>query len=202
MKFFLFLHGFQGTPHSDIAQITREAILGYKKSKKKSNKLEFISPDLAGLSINKIFIELENIMLKHQNHEKIFIGISLGGFLALQMHLKYSGKLILINPCLNPSKYIDKYINQTFTHHSKNREITITQKTKEQIKALELDQIPNQENILLLTQKDDLTLNYKDAINLLPNAKKIIKSNGGHEFTNFESVIPDIIAFCDLPNQN
>jgi len=198
MKFFLFLHGFQGTPHSDIAQITKEAILSYKKS----NKLEFISPDLAGLSINQTFIELSSLMNDHKDDENIFIGCSLGGFFALQMHLKYSGKLILINPCLNPSKYIDKYINQTFTHHNKNREITITQETKEQIKALELDKIPNQENILLLTQKDDLTLNYKDAINLLPNAKKIIKSNGGHEFTNFESVIPDIIAFCDLPNQN
>ena len=196
MKFFLYLHGFGGSPNSDAAKIIKKNILDNNKN----DNIKFIAPDLKGFSIYQTFEKLENIITPNIQEEIYYIGFSIGGFMAVQMHKKHPGKVILLNPCLNPSKYIDKHISTKYINPDTNISHEITPETKKLLQDLEKTQIPNQNNILLLTQKDDESINYQDAINIIPNSKQIIISGGGHQFTNIEKVIPDIINFCGFNN--
>ena len=194
-KVLIYLHGFNGSPNSEIAKQIRSEINKYK------NQIKFIAPDISGLQINEILNTIKKLIQINNNKQIILTGTSLGGYFATQVFLQIykncKNKLILINPCLNPEKYIDDMMGE-HTNDLTQKSVIITKEIKAQIQKMQISAIPNQTQILLLTQNDDERIDYKDAIKLLPNAKKIICSKGGHAFTNLNTVIPDLINFCEL----
>ncbi len=62
------------------------------------------------------------------------------------------------------------------------------------LKKLVVDN-PRDENLLLLLQKGDEVLDYKDALKKLPNTKRIVEDGGNHSFEGIERYFKDIEHF-------
>ena len=66
----------------------------------------------------------------------------------------------------------------------------------EMLKKYETDSVV-QEDIMLLLQKGDETLNYKEALSKLLNAKQIVEEGGSHSFDGIERLFDEVDGFLD-----
>ncbi len=55
--------------------------------------------------------------------------------------------------------------------------------------------VTKQELIMLLVQKGDGLLDYKEAVNYLPNSHMIVEDGGSHSFEGIEKQFKNIVEF-------
>ncbi|MGM0624087.1 MAG: YqiA/YcfP family alpha/beta fold hydrolase [Campylobacterota bacterium] len=144
-----------------------------------------ISPDLAIDSLQQL---IESFL----RYEEVFlVGSSLGGFYGQYLSNRYDLKLVAINPVVDPN-VLDKYRGQNNLFYDQ----TIYEYTPQHFKQLQHYSVKtNEDKVLLMLQKDDETLDYKEAIKAYPKAKKIITSTGGHAFVGIENYFAQIKEF-------
>lgn len=103
-KVIVYFHGFNSSPLTDKVQQLRTLLPNdYIYS-----FLADIDPEIA---IKNVGNDIDSALLNHLNEdiEIIFIGTSLGGWLAAKLADLYGVKAILINPVFNPTKSLEKY---------------------------------------------------------------------------------------------
>ena len=179
---FLYIHGFASSAKSKKVTLL----------KKRFNSVKSI--DLSPEPF-KAIRELEEFIAKQKRPRSItLIGSSLGGYYAIYLSAKYSLKAILINPAIYPYKTLEKYKNQKVRYHSKDGIFYFKDSYLEQLKELKREDIDNSK-ILLLLQTGDEVLDYREALDYLPNVKYYIESGGSHRFDNFENYFEIINHF-------
>ncbi len=213
MKIFLYLHGFKGSHQSQTSKILQKII---KDSH--NNQIKFIAPQLTNASPQLLIQEVQQSISPYLNKDKdknkdkdpdqlILCGCSLGGFFSLNLFNQYQNqnqnqnknnpiKLILINPCLNPLDYIDQMMGEHINPHT-DEQFEVNQQTKEALDQLNIapNTIKYQNNILLLQQLDDQTINPMDAQKIIPDANIYTSTGGGHDFDNLASFTNQINDF-------
>lgn len=103
-KVIVYFHGFNSSPLTDkVKQLKTLLPNDYIYS-----FLADIDPEIA---IKNVGDDIDSAFLNHINEdiEIIFIGTSLGGWLAAKMADLYGVRAILINPVFNPTKSLKKY---------------------------------------------------------------------------------------------
>ncbi len=121
------------------------------------------------------------------------IGSSLGGFYALYLAQKYELKAVLINPSIYPYVTLKKVLGEAPSFYDESH-VAWIQLHLEMLKKYEIDSIV-QENIMLLLQKGDETLDYKEAEEKLPNAKQSVEEGGSHSFDGIERYFDEVDDF-------
>jgi hypothetical protein len=121
------------------------------------------------------------------------IGSSLGGYYAIYLANKYNLKAVLINPAITPFKTLDKIGMSTNYFDMSTFEVTCEH--IDFLKTLNIDNIKKQENYMVLLQTGDDLLDYKDAINKLPNAVLNVEEGGSHTYEGIQRHFKDIKKF-------
>ena len=179
---FLYIHGFASNAKSKKVMLL----------KKRFNSVK--SLDLSPEPF-KAIRQLEDFITKQKRPRSItLVGSSLGGYYAMYLSAKYSLKAILINPSIYPYKTLEKYKNKKVKYYAKDEMFYFKESYLEQLKQLKTKMVDNSK-ILLLLQTGDEVLEYKEALDYLPNAKYYIESGGSHQFDNFENYFEIINSF-------
>lgn len=182
----LYIHGFGSSGEGGKSTEFR----AYFKSK----GISFIAPSLS--YIPELAIKTLEELIESYKEEVTLIGSSLGGFYSLYLANKYNLKAVLINPSIHPYITLQKVLGNapsfydTSTFLWKDSHIQMLKKFKVQEH--------NQKNIMLLLQKGDETLDYKEALKVLPDSLKYVEEGGNHSFVKVERYFLGVQSFFNL----
>ncbi|MEN4045224.1 esterase [Sulfurimonas sp. NW15] len=170
----IYIHGFASSGEGYKAKLFREYFIN-KNEKFMAPSLSYI-PELAIQTLEEI--------IKNSQEKVSLMGSSLGGYYATYLAHKYNLKAVLINPSTYPYSTLQKTLGfmQSFYDGScfEWRESHLQMLKKYEV------QEPKQENFMLLLQKGDETLNYKEAADKFDKATLMIEEGGSHSFDNIE----------------
>ena len=155
---------------------------------------EILLPSLSyvpNLAIDTLEQLIQMLLIKKENVN--LIGSSLGGYYAMYLANKYNIKAVLINPAITPYKTLDK-IGMAMNYFDMST-FEVTQKHIQFLETLEVDEIKKQENFMVLLQMADDLLDYKDAVNKLPNSILDIEEGGSHTYENIQRHFEKIKEF-------
>ena len=183
---FLVIHGFTSSSQSFKAQ----ALLAWLTEQGRED--EWVCPDLPIDPAEAIQL-LSDIIEKSPTPPKL-VGSSLGGFYATVLSAKYSLKAIVINPAVNAGLVLRRAIGpQTAWHSEESYEFTQTH--VDSLNAMDLLAPADPENIFLMAEMADETLDWKRAAAYYRDCHQLIFRGGDHGFSRFEEVIPLIDSF-------
>jgi len=183
----IFIHGFGSSGFTFKADRTREYYEG---------KESVLSPSLSYVPYLAIKTIEELIDYALTKESVKLIGSSLGGYYALYLSNKYNLKAVLINPAVNAPITLGKYEGMATNYYDLSK-FEWNSSHVEQVKKLEVKN-PKQDNLLLMLQKGDEVLDYKEALEKLPNAKLILEDGGDHSFMGYAEHLDKIAEFFNV----
>ena len=201
MKTVIYLHGFNSSPQSHKAQLSKRYFSAY------CPELHLEVPTLPPSPREAIAHVDQLIAEQGVQHIAGFIGSSLGGYYSLHLLAKYTSlspqgnrlKAVLINPALKPYDLLVDYLGKNTNYYS-GETYTVLPSHMEALKALELDgeqkaSLISPDNVFIVTQTGDEVLDYQQALRCLPSAKVWVQPSGDHAFCNFDAVLPSLQYF-------
>ena len=188
----IYIHGFGGCGQGSKAKAFRKYF--------KSIGEDFIAPSLPYNP--ELAIKTLEELINSYKGEVYLIGSSLGGFYTIYLAKKtFVKKAIVINPAINPDKTLkravgnapnffdDSYFSWNDTH------LNILDKYK-------VKDISNyKDKMMLLAQKGDELLDYKEAADKFIECKSIIEDGGNHSFVDIQNHFKNIEEFFEIGNK-
>ena len=181
----IYIHGFGSSGQGGKANLFRD----YFKSKGQS----FIAPSLSYVPELAVST-LEELINSYDEVE--LIGSSLGGYYSIYLAEKYGLKAVLVNPAIESSKTLKRAIN--LQGDAPNYYDGSSFKWNEtHLKMLESYRVESvkSDRYLLLLQKGDEVLDYREAIRKIPNAQLILEEGGTHPFEGIDRYFERIEKF-------
>jgi len=179
----IYIHGFGSSGFGGKATFFKEHF-----------ESEIILPSLSyvpALAIHTLEQLIEMLLKSGENVN--LVGSSLGGYYAIYLACKYDLRAVLINPAIIPYKTLDKIGMSTNYFDMSTFEVTLEHLNA--LRVLEVKKVQNQENFMVLLQKGDEVLNYKEAVEKLPNANLYIEEGGNHSFEDITRYFSAIDKF-------
>lgn len=185
----LYLHGFLSSPHSQKAQ----QLMSYYQQHRPSDEL--VIPALPFEPETAIQLAEDTLTQLQQRHSQVYlIGSSLGGFYATFLAEKYQLPAVLVNPAVRPFELFADYLGpNTHFYTGEVHELTMTHIA--QLQALNIDPIQQPQNLLLLLQTGDETLDYRQAAQLYRACPSWTEGGGNHSFEQFIERMPAVLEF-------
>lgn len=123
------------------------------------------------------------------------VGSSLGGFYATWLAERHALKAVLINPCVACHEKLKGEVGKTQKNWHDGTEYVFTAAHLNELAALHVPRLAHPERYLLLVEKGDTVLNWREAADYYQGARQHILEGGDHSFTRFADYIPEILAF-------
>lgn len=183
----IYIHGFGGSGEGVKAKIVRDY---FKEERVLAPSLSYV-PELAIQTLTEL------IRLCKENEEVYLIGSSLGGYYALYLAERFDLKVVLLNPSIYPYKTLALWTGQARNFYDESS-FMWSEKHVEMLKQYEISHLSSQKKIMLLVQSGDETLDHREAVGRLPQAKTIIDKGGSHSFEDFSSKLHIISIFFEL----
>ncbi|WP_130803915.1 YqiA/YcfP family alpha/beta fold hydrolase [Acinetobacter ihumii] len=185
----IYLHGFQSSPFSIKGQ-------QLKRYCQVNHDIQIHLPDL-NLPPLEVMAKLEQLI---QGLEQVvLVGSSFGGFYATQCVAKYALPAVLVNPAVRPWQLFHDLFGVDQLPYRVAEYWTLTAQHLDQLKQMAVADVPNAEKILVLLQRGDETLDYREAQGYYsqPSHHALILSDahGNHAMDDFEQKIPLILEF-------
>lgn len=185
----LYLHGFLSSPHSQKAQ----QLMSYYQQHRPSDEL--VIPALPFEPEMAIQLAEDTLTQLQQRHSQVYlIGSSLGGFYATYLAEKYQLPAVLVNPAVRPFELFADYLGPN-THFYTGEVHELTMAHIAQLQALNIDPIQQPQNLLLLLQTGDETLDYRQAAQLYRACPSWTEGGGNHSFEQFIERMPTVLEF-------
>ena len=184
-KIIIYVHGFRSSGSSKTALYLKENLRDFSVI---ANDYNFSSPQTIIKQINETIAVLRYL---YSNPTIILIGTSMGGFIVNQIHNVYR---ILINPLLDPSKEIIKFLNIEFKNFNNETSITLTNESYNEFIELEskqfiLNDYEDNASTYGLFGNNDNILNNRETF--LKSYSNLIEFEGGHRLN--EKIIKTIL---------
>ncbi|KXI30264.1 YqiA/YcfP family alpha/beta fold hydrolase [Paraglaciecola hydrolytica] len=186
-KVVIYLHGFLSSPQSLKAQQT----LAFVNTHYPNLTLEI--PNLANYPAEAHTI-IETVIKEHADKQCCFIGSSMGGYFSTYMQQKFGGKAVLINPAVKPYELLVDYLGEHVNPYTQQH-FTLQHSHIDELIGLDVPLVKCCENIWVLLQTGDETLDYRQAEYKYQGAKMTIEQGGDHSFQDFERFLPEIFRF-------
>ena len=178
----IFIHGFSSHGFGGKAKALR-TYFSDKEETFIAPSLSYV-PDLAIQTLEELIVSCDDVKL---------IGSSLGGYYAMYLAQKYDLKVVLINPAMNSSKTLSRMLGEApnfydYSHFEwKTSHLEMLKKYK--------TNIIEQTKVMLMVQKGDAVLDYREAVEKFPDAKMIVEEGGDHSFVGIEQYFDEMRAF-------
>lgn len=176
----IYLHGFNSDGNGSTAKKLKEY---YRYILTPS--YDYINPSYAYSKLNRILLEQFK-----KDSDITLVGTSLGGFWANYFAQKYDLKCVLINPSLNPSQSIKKYIGEN-KNYSTGEVRTLTIENANNYKKFEVPLNKSTFRITMLSENDEI-IDSKITAKLLKETKIYFNKKEGHRIKNISTLIPII----------
>ena len=179
----IYIHGFGGSGEGSKAKAFREYFKGEKEG--------FIAPSLS--YVPELAIKTLQELIESYPQEVKLIGSSLGGFYTIYLSQKYKLKAVLINPSIYPYKTLKMSLGKAPNFYDESSfewsESHLLMLESYEVKVVE------QSRFMLMSQKGDELLNYKEAVERFPDAKLLIEEGGSHGFDGIEKHFKTVKEF-------
>lgn len=126
------------------------------------------------------------------------IGSSLGGFYATWLAGQQRCKTVLLNPAVDPARDLAKYIGEQTTWHDPAERFHFAPEFVDELRALEVGDLPHPERVWALIAKGDEVLDWREMTARYPGAQQVLLEGGDHALSDFEQHLPQLLAFLDL----
>ncbi|PUE59770.1 esterase [Limnohabitans curvus] len=187
----LYLHGFRSSPQSTKAQqMTKVMAEQYPHITWWCPQLP-PSPQAA-------------VALIHQGtadwpaHRMAVMGSSLGGFYATWLAVQRGCKAVLLNPAIDPARDLATYIGEQTAWHDPTERFYFAPEFVDELRVLEVGPLPHPERVWALIAKGDEVLDWHEMTVRYPGSQQVVMEGGDHAISNFESYLPQVLAFLDL----
>ncbi|WOH37199.1 YqiA/YcfP family alpha/beta fold hydrolase [Thalassotalea fonticola] len=188
-KKILVIHGFNSSPQSFKAQLTKQYI------RQHLSHVDVVCPQLLS-NPNAAIAQLMDIIDNDKQCQWHLTGSSLGGFFATYLAAKYNLKAVLINPAIRPYELLEDILGEQINPYTKEV-YQVTLEHMQHLKAFEIDKI-NAKNFLVMVQTGDEVLDYQQAVDKYQHCQLCVQQGGDHSFINFDEMLPDIVNFFQL----
>lgn len=189
MNNILFVHGFNSSPLSKKAQLTKQYLEQYHPN------VKFHCPQLATTPKNAIK-QLEQYFKATPNESWALIGSSLGGYFSTYLSETYNVKTVLINPAVKPYELLASYPAEQVNPYTQEV-YRVENSYIDHLIALE-KQIIVKNNYMVMVQMGDEVLNYQQAVDKFHDSLLIVQSGGDHSFINYGKMLPQMFEFLQL----
>jgi predicted esterase YcpF (UPF0227 family) len=187
----VYLHGFMSSPNSVKAKETAFYIA------KRAMVVEYLVPTLSDHP-KQAYQQLSELIQANPRRTIGLIGSSMGGFFASALSAQFGCRAALINPAVAPYHLLQKYSGEQ-TNPYTNNHFTLTANDMEFLQDLEVE-CPQSDNIMLLVQTGDETLNYKAAVAKYAGSSQVVEEGGDHRFQDYNKHLPSIMKFLFSPS--
>lgn len=178
----IYIHGFSSHGYGGKARALREY---YAKKDEAfiAPSLSYV-PELAMQTLEELISVCDDVKL---------IGSSLGGYYAMYLAEMYDLKAVLINPAIYPYKTLSRMLGQAPNFYDgsifewKESHLGMLKKYE--------TSITDQSRVMLMVQKGDDVLDYREAVDKLSNATQLVEEGGDHSFVRVEQYFDDIKLF-------
>lgn len=189
MNHLLYLHGFNSSPQSMKAQLTKTFIEQHQLP------VNFFCPQIAS-SPKAAISQLEAIVKSAPNANWSFIGSSLGGYFANYLAEKYTGKAVLVNPAVRPFELLKDYIGEQ-TNPYTGEVYNVEPSHMRDLAEMYQENIATQ-NYMVMVQTADEVLDYRQAVDKYQHTQLVVQEGGDHSFINFSAMLPSVMRFLAL----
>jgi len=194
-RYLFYIHGFNSSPKSAKACLIADYLQNCVFS------VDYRVPELSycpesAISTLDAAVN-ECISASEQKGEKPVIGLigsSMGGFYGTWIAEKYRLPLVLVNPAVRPYRLLKNYLGINKNVYT-GEEYNFTEANIQQLQRMDVDPVTLPERYLLLSQKGDEVLDYKEGVEKYSKSRQIIQPGGSHGFDEFETQLPGILAF-------
>lgn len=180
----IYIHGFGGSGEGSKATFFRKYF--------ESIGRPFIAPSLS--YIPELAIKtLEELI--SQSHEDVYlIGSSLGGYYTLYLSTKQRvKKAVVINPSIYPMVTLKRCVGNAPSFYDEST-FTWRQSHLDMLQQYEVTEL-EKTKLMLLAQKGDEVLDYKEAVDKLDGCSMYIEEDGSHSFEGIERYFESIKDF-------
>lgn len=183
----IYIHGFNSSPQSFKAQQFSRWL------KEKHPQIKLAVPALSPYPAQAMQ-QLRAIAEDASAGTLGLIGSSLGGFYATYLAEHYGCRACLINPSVFPFQTLAKYLGENQNFHTLEK-YDFTQAHVDELQTLYIERISRPQDLLLLQQTGDETLDYREACARYAAGPAIIEAGGDHAFQNAERYFGTMLRF-------
>ncbi|WP_426358558.1 YqiA/YcfP family alpha/beta fold hydrolase [Pseudocolwellia sp. HL-MZ19] len=187
----LFIHGFNSSPLSEKAQLTKSYLAEHLP------EVKFYCPQVA--TTPKAAIEqLEQYLTVNKSSTETWtlIGSSLGGYFSTYLSEVYGIKAVLINPAIKPYELLSGYLGEQVNPYTQEH-YQVESNYLNDLIALE-QKIVSKDHYMVMVQTGDEVLNFQQAVDKFQGSQVIVQPGGDHSFVNYKNMLPQIVEFLQL----
>ena len=183
----IYLHGFNSSPHSHKAQVTRAWMAEHHPEVRFICPVVPPYPEQAGPAITEACLGV--------NWESALVmGSSMGGFYATWLADRHGCRAVLINPAVRPWQGREYLLGEQTNFHT-GETYLFEQRHIDDFAAYGIAAPARPENFWVLLQTGDEVLDYRRAKDFYTGCRLTIEEGGDHGFQGFERFLPDIVRF-------
>lgn len=184
----IYLHGFNSAPQSHKAQIMLQ---WFERHQARDTiyvpNLPYDPEEAIGLIEQKV----------QSSDNPVLVGSSLGGYYATYIANKYQLKAVLINPAVKAYDLLANYIGENKNYYT-GETYCLDDNFPEQLKKFDVDVIARPQDLYVLLQTSDETLDYRQAIEKYAASSMWVEAGGSHSFDCFEKSVSSILNFLKI----
>ncbi|MCP5301505.1 MAG: alpha/beta fold hydrolase [Chromatiaceae bacterium] len=152
-----------------------------------------LAPDLPFTPTNAI-ARLKDLVTRYP--VSTLIGSSLGGFYATAINREFGLPAILINPVVYPHRLLADYRGEQ-RRWCDDAPFRINDDYVRALAGLQRDELGDDERYLVLLQRGDEVLDYRQAADYYAGKDVVILAGGSHRFDDIERVLPTIDTWLE-----
>ena len=184
----LYLHGFTSGPQSHKAQA-----LGARMRERGLGE-QFVCPQLPASPREAVALTTD--LIKRHGVGTV-VGSSLGGYYSTYLAETSDLKAVLVNPAVVAHLSLQDYVGPQRWLYT-NESFEFTRDHVEELRAIEVPVLSKPQNVWLLVEEGDETLDYRHAVGRYAGARQTVLPGGDHSFTRWDDYLDSIIEFAGL----
>lgn len=192
MKTLIYLHGFNSSSRSYKSTVTKNWLAQHRSN---TQCLVPQLPDNPLLIASHISSFIDD--LPSDSSLVGLLGSSMGGFFANYFSERLQLPAVLINPAVYPHKLLKDYLGEQINPYT-NAKYTLDDNMIRPLQDMVISNMAEPKKRLVLQQKGDEVLDYRDAEAFYSKAQMHLENGGDHSFQGYENWMPMIAEFFSL----
>lgn len=190
----VYIHGFQSSPQSAKARQLADALARAHPG------VRLLAPVLS-FAPSDCMVRLEQALDALAGEgiaAPLLVGSSMGGFYATALAERRRLRAVLVNPAVRPHELLAAHLGEELVNPYSGERHVLVAEDLAAFRALEVARLLRPQDLLVLLQTGDETLNWRQAAEKYADCSVVKLLGGNHSFENFEDMFPLIYRFAGL----
>jgi predicted esterase YcpF (UPF0227 family) len=188
----LYLHGFRSSPQSAKARRMAAWVQATRPD------LHWWCPQLPP-SPREAMAMLGDTLRSWPAQRMAVIGSSLGGFYATAVAERFGCPAVLLNPAIDPARDLARYIGEQTAFHDPAERFFFRAEFVDELRAITPAAITEPQRYFAVIAKGDEVLDWREMSSRYAGCRIKLLEGGDHALSDFDSHLPDILHFLQLP---